>query len=200
MTSINISISNKVATVQGAPCIVCGNSDYTAVFTFDAPWDVYEIKTARFVYTADGANQYTDVVFEGDTCPVPVLSGVSEVFVGVYAGNLRTTTPARIYCKQSILCGDPVHADPPPDVYAQLLELLLDRRGRAGSAAWATAGARGSAGDAARVSSAVQGKTSSSTRIGSTVQGQSGGSVQVAGASVQGVAAKATLLQEDEWV
>lgn len=140
---ININVAEKVATVQGAPCIVCGNSDYTVRFTFDEEWDDYEVKTARFVYTSRGALHNTDVLFEGDTVAAPVLSGVSEVFVGVYAGDLHTTTPARIYCKQSILCGDPVHTEPTPDVYNQLLTLLMDKRGRAGDAALSTSGVEG---------------------------------------------------------
>lgn len=129
--NINITIADKVAAVQGAPCIICGNSDYSVSFTFDAEWDDYEIKTARFVYASAGKMHSTDVVFEGDTVTAPVLSGVSEVFVGVYAGNLHTTTPARIPCKQSILCGDPVHAEPTPDVYNQLMELLASKGGTA---------------------------------------------------------------------
>lgn len=124
---ININVVEKVATVQGAPCIVCGNSDYNIRFTFDKEWDDYEAKTARFVYTSRGALQSMDVLFEGDTVPAPVLSGVSEVYVGVYAGDLHTTTPARIYCKQSILCGDAVHAEPTPDVYNQLMALLAGK-------------------------------------------------------------------------
>ena len=146
--NIKILIKDKVATVEGAPCIVCGNSDYNVVFTFDEAWDAYDVKTARFVYTSKGAQQYMDVVFEGNSCAVPILSGVSEVFVGVYAGNLTTTTPARIYCKQSILCGDPVHTDPPADVYSQLLTLLMEGKGRAGETSITIVAAQGSAGQA----------------------------------------------------
>lgn len=124
MPNIDVTITDKVAKTQGAPCIICGNSDYTVTFAFDAEWAEHNNKTARFVYAAGGRMQYTEKLFQGDTCPVPVLSGVTEVYVGVYAGDLRTTTPARIPCQHSILCGDPVHADPPPDVYHQLLEML----------------------------------------------------------------------------
>jgi len=126
MPEIKITVADKVATTQGAPRIVCGNSDYTVAFEFDAEWEEHNTKTARFVYAAGGRMQYAEKLFQGDTCPVPVLSGVTEVYVGVYAGDLRTTTPARIPCQHSILCGDPVHADPPPDVYHQLLEMLED--------------------------------------------------------------------------
>lgn len=125
---INVNVVDKIATVQGAPCIVCGNSDYIITFQFDAEWNDYKLKTARFVYSSRGALQNTDVLFEGDTVLAPVLSGVSEVYVGVYAGDLHTTTPARIYCRQSILCGEPVHAAPTPDVYNQLMERLAGNK------------------------------------------------------------------------
>lgn len=128
--TIQINVADKVAQTAGAPVIICGNSDYSIAFVFDAEWDAYAIKTARFVYVSAGAIKYQDVVFEGDTVAVPVLANITEVSVGVYAGNLHTTTPARIPCQRSILCNDPVHVDPPPDVYNQLLELLA----KAGSA------------------------------------------------------------------
>lgn len=124
MPSIDVTITDRVAKTQGAPCIICGNSDYMVTFAFDDEWTEYKTKTARFVYTAAGRVQYQEVIFTGDTCKVPVLYGVTEVFVGVYAGDLMTTAPARIPCRLSILCGDPVHADPPPDVYIQLLDML----------------------------------------------------------------------------
>lgn len=134
MININVTVTDKVATVQGAPVIVCGNSDYNITFSFDAEWDDYDLKTARFVYSSGGVMHNTDVIFEGNTVTAPVLSGVSEVYVGVYAGNLHTSTPARIYCKQSILCGEPVHAEPTPDVYNQLMELLASKGGTAAAA------------------------------------------------------------------
>lgn len=139
ITNINITVADKVPAVQGAPVIVCGNSDYSITFSFDAEWDAYDLKTARFIYTASGEVVNTDIVFEGNTVAVPVLSGVSEVFVGVYAGDLHTTTPARIYCRQSILCGEPVHAAPTPDVYNQLMELLAGNKPAAASLSMVTA-------------------------------------------------------------
>lgn len=130
MPDISITVADKIAHAAGSPVIVCGNSDYSITFTFDTEWDAYAIKTARFVYVSAGAIKYQDVVFEGDMVAVPILYNITAVSVGVYAGNLHTTTPARIPCQRSILCNDPVHADPPPDVYNQLLELLA----KAGSA------------------------------------------------------------------
>ena len=119
MPNINIKIRNKVAKGEYA-VIVCDNSDYTAVFDFDAEWDEYTTKTARFVY----GGRYTDVVFSGNECPVPVIQDTRAVTVGVFAGDLHTTTPAYFMCLPSILCGGGVPADPTPDVYAQIMELL----------------------------------------------------------------------------
>lgn len=121
---IPIHISNKNAIVQGTPHIVCGNSDYTIRFAFDAEWESYTAKTARFAYCRDGKMLYQDVLFEGDTVTVPALYGIYEVAVGVYAGDIHTTTPARIPCQPCITDGDSVHEPPTPDVYDQLLEYL----------------------------------------------------------------------------
>ena len=122
--TINISISNKRPTVIGTTVIVCGNSGYSIDFSFDAEWTGSGLKTARFVYVKGGAVQFQEVAFSGNTVQVPILSDIREVYVGVYAGDLQTTTPARIPCDRSILCGGGVHEDPPEDVYNQILALL----------------------------------------------------------------------------
>jgi len=101
--------------------LVCGNSDYVINFAFDAEWDDYQTKTARFIFDD---RSYTDVVFEGNQCPVPVLHDTHDVIVGVFAGNLRTTTPAYLHAQRSILCGSGSPAEPDPDVYAQIMEKL----------------------------------------------------------------------------
>ena len=119
MNVINISIRERRAD-SPPDRIICGNSDYQIVFDFDDEWSAYPVKTARFSWT----NQYVDVVFQGNTCQVPVLTDTIICAVGVYAGELRTTTPAWIGCDKSILCGGGVPADPLPDVYTQIMELL----------------------------------------------------------------------------
>ena len=123
MPDIHITVKDKVATGGGSR-IVCGNSDYQAVFSFDEEWAAYDVKTARFVYPGVAGN-HIDVVFQGSTCPVPVLHNTIGVKVGVFAGELHTTTSAWFDCEKSVLCesgGTP--ADPPPDVYAQIQEQL----------------------------------------------------------------------------
>ena len=117
---IKISVNNKIATLQDNVLIINGNSDYVIKFDFDAEWDAYETKTARFV-TARG---HTDVVFSGDEVDLPVITDAISVRVGVYAGNLHTTTPAVIFCRRCITDGSGSPVEPTPDVYAQLMEML----------------------------------------------------------------------------
>lgn len=119
MPVINITVKNKIAT-QDKTVYVCGNSDYVANFDFDSEWDKYEIKTARFAYNG----KIIDIVFEGTQCPVPIISNAYFFYLGVFAGDLHTTTPARVPCTKSILCGSGWPSPPPPDVYNQLMELL----------------------------------------------------------------------------
>lgn len=119
MPNINIRIKNKIATADRT-VYICGNSDYVAVFDFDSEWDAYETKTARFSYSG----QYTDVVFTGNQCEFPVISNTFSFNVGVFAGDLHTTTAAYIPCKKSILCGNGTPAAPTEDVYSQIMELL----------------------------------------------------------------------------
>lgn len=119
---MNITVTERIARVSGCPQIICGNSDYTVTFTFDSEWDEYEEKAACFAYCINGARITENVPFTGNTCAVPVLHDIDAVEIGVFAGNIRTTSPARIPCLRCItdLDGAPYH--PPDDVYAQLME------------------------------------------------------------------------------
>ena len=119
MNIINVTVRGKMARAEGRARIVCGNSDYTVRFDFDAEWKAYDLKTARFV-SEDGS--YTDVQFEGDDCAIPILRNTRTLLVGVFAGNLRTTTAALIHAVPCITDPDGTPADPAPDVYAQLME------------------------------------------------------------------------------
>lgn len=128
--TLNINVVNKVATYcQRGGDIVCGNSDYVIAFTFDTEWDAHPIKTARFV--ANG-KIVADVVFEGTSVAVPVIHNALSVAVGVFSGNLKTTTPAIIGCQKSILCEGGSPADPAPDVYNQIIDLLNNGGGGGG--------------------------------------------------------------------
>lgn len=120
MTDIHISVKDKIAIKTDKTFYVCGNSDFRILFDFDTEWNAYETKTARFSH--DGS--YTDIVFSGSECAVPIISDIYCFHVGVYAGDLHTTTPARVPCRKSILCGGGIPADPAPDVYNQLMERI----------------------------------------------------------------------------
>ena len=119
MHYINITVREKNARADDRARIVCGNSDYTVRFDFDEEWAEYAVKTARFI-TEGGF--FTDVQFSGSDCAVPVLSGTRTLLVGVFAGDVRTTTPAYIPAIHCITDPDGTPADPTPDVYAQLME------------------------------------------------------------------------------
>ena len=118
---IKVIVIGKIAVAEPVD-YVCGNSDYVLSFDFDEEWSEFEHKTARFTFNG----KYEDVVFSGNECPVPIISNTHSIFVGVFAGDLCTTTPAYIPAKKSILCGNPAPADPTPDVYNQIMALLND--------------------------------------------------------------------------
>ena len=121
MKILHITVSDKIASYNTRDgVVVCGNSDYSVQFAFDAEWDEHAVKTARFRYN----DRVVDIPFEGDTVAVPKLRNTYLLTVGVYAGDLRTTTAAKIPCEKSILCDDGLPPDPEPDVYAQIMKLL----------------------------------------------------------------------------
>ena len=119
---IEITIRNNVARIASSPIIVGKNKDYIVRFDFDEDWDKYDTKTARF--SQDG--EYQDIIFAGNECSMPALDGGKVVEVGVYAGDISTTTPAYLKIQKSIIDDDGVPSDPTPDVYAQLMERLND--------------------------------------------------------------------------
>lgn len=134
MPDIAVIVRDKVAQVQGNPEIVCGNSDYTVTFDFDAEWDAYEHKTAHFSFLENGVPRFYDVQFSGNSVQIPAVWNTCEMLIGVYAGDIRTTTAAAVPCIPCITDDEPVHPDPPPDVYEQLVELLEEMQGGGGQA------------------------------------------------------------------
>lgn len=120
MPEMNITVRNKIATKTDNVVYVCDNSDYVINFEFDSEWDAYDTKTARFDY--DG--KHTDVVFVGNQCNVPIITNTYAFHVGVFGGDLHTTTAARVPCRKSILSAAGAPADPTPDVYDQIMEII----------------------------------------------------------------------------
>jgi hypothetical protein len=127
MKNIEITVMKKVAYADGMPTIVCGNNDYTLSFEFDDEWNDEQNKVARFSFVKNGLKSFIDVPIENNTCKVPVLLGIGLVRVGVYAGNLRTTTGAKIKCTKSILCDDAEEmAEPFENLYEEIKGSIAD--------------------------------------------------------------------------
>lgn len=123
MPVINISVKDKIARLETPVNIVCNNSDYVIRFAFDAEWQGYETKTARFVISG----KYIDTIFSGAEVTVPIISDARVVAIGVYAGDLHTTTPALIMCDGSITSEGGSPATPSEDVYNAIMQALNDR-------------------------------------------------------------------------
>lgn len=122
MPELNVIVRGKIAQGVKGQYAVCENSDYTVKFDFDDDWRSQKYKTARFIWN----DKYEDVVFEGDECSLPIVSDTYCLKVGVFAGDLQTTTPAIIVMKKSILCGSATAEKPSEDVYSQIMALLND--------------------------------------------------------------------------
>lgn len=119
--TIRVTVKKKIATAPDTVAYVCGNGDFTINFNFDTEWDAHDSKTARFI---KDDKTFVDVVFQGTRCSIPVITDSVFIYVGVFAGNLCTTTPAVIRAKKSILCDTGTPAAPPDDVYNQIMERL----------------------------------------------------------------------------
>ena len=124
MPTIDIIIRNKTASAVNPPCIVCGNSDYNVKFDFDEEWQAHNNKIGVFAYNRCGEWQSEKVLFEGDTCPVPALHGVRSVWIGVTAGDVRTSTPAGVPCRMGATDFSDTDEPPSADVWGQILAKL----------------------------------------------------------------------------
>jgi len=133
MPILPIAIRNKQAVYTGSVPYVCSNSDYEVVFTFDAEWEEHPQKTVRFC----AGGQCVERIITGNTCPVPVLDEGAFMQVGVYAGNLQTSTAAMIRMCGSIRSIGGAPAEPEPSVYDQIMEMLesMDTSGSGGVSA-----------------------------------------------------------------
>lgn len=124
MPTIDIIIRNKTASAVNPPCIVCGNSDYNVKFDFDDEWQAHNNKIGVFAYNRCGEWQSEKVLFEGDTCPVPALHGVRSVWIGVTAGDVRTSTPADVPCRMGATDFSDTTEKPSADIWGQILDKL----------------------------------------------------------------------------
>lgn len=124
MPTIDIIIRNKTASAVDPPCIVCGNSDYNVKFDFDDEWQAHNNKIGVFAYNRCGEWRSENVLFEGDTCPVPALHGVRSVWIGVTAGDVRTSTPADVPCRMGATDFSDAPEKPSADIWGQILDKL----------------------------------------------------------------------------
>ena len=95
--TLNITVRNKIATTIDPATAVNGNNDYTVVFDFDSEWDSLSSKTAMFVYGRE-EQKYKTVTFTGNSCVMPALYNTGYVLIGVFAGDIKTTTAAYVKC------------------------------------------------------------------------------------------------------
>ncbi len=126
MPDITIRVRNRIAETVGSPEIICGNVGYNLLFDLDEEWSAQEIKTARIAWTDtfSGQPRHTDVPFILGFAAIPAIADAYEIRIGLYSGNIMTTTPATVPCVRCITDGETYHEDPKPDTYAALLELL----------------------------------------------------------------------------
>ena len=118
---IRISVRDKVACLEDKEqFLVCGNNDYTVIFDFDSDWDGINAKTAVFVY----GNTAIHIPFDGNECDGVAIENAALCAIGVFAGNIKTTTGATINCRTSIRDLGGVPKEPTPEVYDKIMELL----------------------------------------------------------------------------
>lgn len=123
MHTIQVSVRDKIATQTDCTVIINGNSDYNIEFDFDAEWTDLNNKVGIFAYNDAAAHKwaYQTVMFSGNTCTVPILRDIHCVYVGVTAGNVRVTTPAKVQCRLSISDYADTEEPPSADVWGQIL-------------------------------------------------------------------------------
>ena len=126
MPTIRVNVRNRVATANGDSRIINGNSDYNIEFDFDAEWADLNNKVGIFAYNDAAAHKwaYQTVMFNGNTCAVPILRDIHCVYVGVTAGNVRVTTPAKVQCRLSISDYADTEEPPSADIWGQILAKL----------------------------------------------------------------------------
>ena len=126
MYTIQVSVRDKIATQTDGTVIINGNSDYSIEFDFDAEWADLNNKIGIFAYNDAAAHKwaYQTVLFSGNTCAVPILRDIHCVYVGVTAGNVRVTTPAKVQCRLSISDYADTEEPPSADIWGQILAKL----------------------------------------------------------------------------
>lgn len=124
-----IAIRGKVPVlVSGPKGIVSDNTDYTLELLPDAEWDGIAVKTVHYVFD-DGTTVLHPIVGNNDR--IPIVRKEGSVYIGVSAGELKTTKSLAIPIWDSVRRkeGDVIR-DPEPDVYERLTGILDDHEKR----------------------------------------------------------------------
>lgn len=118
----NIEVREKVATLTSQNFdLVGGNNDYEVVFDFDDAWAGYGAKTALFVFGGKTVSK----VFDGNVCEGVAIENATTCYIGVFAGDVVTTTPAKISCiTPSITDVGGLPQNPPHNVYNEIIALI----------------------------------------------------------------------------
>lgn len=121
MPDISITVTDKRPVCTAGTTVVCDNSDYVVHWDLDAEWSAYDTKTMRVIYM-DGT--YADTVFSGDSVALPPVPVPGCVQIGLYAGDIHTSRMALLRALSSVRSASGAPANPTPDVYDQLMELI----------------------------------------------------------------------------
>lgn len=121
MPEIVVTVKNKMAVGDGS-VIVCNNSDYVVRFVLDSEWDALALRTMRIVYDS---YTHTDIAFSGDTVALPAIIDRTSIGIGLYSGDIHTSTCAMFDCERSVM-GKNSNAVAPPssDVYNEIVEMI----------------------------------------------------------------------------
>ena len=103
MQTIHIHIANRIATAEPGAWIVQDNGFSQVQFTFDREWDSYSTKKAVFIWNEGDDAVAEFITFTGDHVPMPKISGSSYVLIGVTAGDVLTSTAAKLPCRASVI-------------------------------------------------------------------------------------------------
>ena len=143
MPEIVVTVKNKMAVGDGS-VIVCNNSDYVVRFALDSEWDALALRTMRIVYDS---YSHTDIAFSGDTVALPAIIDRTSIGIGLYSGDIHTSTCAMFDCERSVM-GKNSHAVAPPssDVYNEIVEMINNGRLKGDKGADGTNGADGANG------------------------------------------------------
>lgn len=122
MKEIHISVREGIAAQTDHTAYITGDGETWVVFDLGEEWEEKPLRTARFQTECS----YVDAVFRGNKCRVPVFTYARKLEVGLFAGNVRTTTPARIFLREGVRSAWGSPEEPAPNVYDQLMDALED--------------------------------------------------------------------------